>query len=101
MNPDITWEIVKDNPDKTWNWYGLSMNPNITCEILKDNPDQFLYYRGLSRNTFLYEPIVNKRHKTKDINFRYNIFKNIFEHISPFSRNIDRIIKRRLNYNII
>jgi hypothetical protein len=23
-NPKITWDIVKDNPDKPWNWYNLS-----------------------------------------------------------------------------
>ena len=26
MNPSITWENVKDNPDKPWNWTGLSRN---------------------------------------------------------------------------
>jgi hypothetical protein len=25
-NPTITWEIVRDNPDKPWDWFWLSGN---------------------------------------------------------------------------
>ena len=38
-NPNITMEIIKDNPDKPWDWLYISFNPNITWEIIKDNPD--------------------------------------------------------------
>ena len=31
-NPNITWEIVKNNPDKKWSYIHLSENPNITWE---------------------------------------------------------------------
>lgn len=24
------WEMIETNPDKPWNWYGLSRNKNIT-----------------------------------------------------------------------
>ena len=75
-NPNITWEIVKDNPDEDWNWRGLSgnqnitleivkdninkdwswnrlsYNPNITWEIVKDNPDEDWYWGWLSSNPF-------------------------------------------------
>ena len=27
--PNITWEIIKNNPDKPWVWDCLSRNPNI------------------------------------------------------------------------
>ena len=27
-NNNITWEIVRDNQDKPWNWNYLSLNPN-------------------------------------------------------------------------
>ena len=37
-NP-ITWDIIKDNPDKPWDWAEISCNPNITWDIIKDNPD--------------------------------------------------------------
>lgn len=36
----ITWDIVKDNFDKPWNYYMLSRNPNITWEIIKNNLDK-------------------------------------------------------------
>ena len=26
-NPNITWEIVKENPDKPWNYQNLLKNP--------------------------------------------------------------------------
>jgi hypothetical protein len=49
---DITWNIVKDNTDKPWNWggskhepeyymgLGISLNPNITWDFISDNPDK-------------------------------------------------------------
>ena len=27
MNPNITMDIIKANPDKPWNWEFISMNP--------------------------------------------------------------------------
>ncbi len=29
-NVNITWDIIRDNPEKPWNWYNLSSNSNIT-----------------------------------------------------------------------
>jgi hypothetical protein len=26
MNPNITWKIVQENPDKPWDWYFMSSN---------------------------------------------------------------------------
>lgn len=50
-NPNITWNIIKDNFDKPWCWKTLLGNPNITWEIAtgKDVPyqDNWLY---MSRN---------------------------------------------------
>ena len=36
INPNITFEFVKDNPDKPWNWTYLSQNPNITCDTVQN-----------------------------------------------------------------
>jgi hypothetical protein len=49
-NTDITWDIVKNNPDKPWNFRVLSMNPNITWCIVQDNPDKPWDWGELSRN---------------------------------------------------
>jgi len=32
-NQNITWQVVKNNPDKSWNFNKLSRNPNITWDI--------------------------------------------------------------------
>jgi hypothetical protein len=29
-NPNITWEIIKNNLDKPWDYSWMSQNPNIT-----------------------------------------------------------------------
>ena len=70
MNPNITWDIVRDNSDKPWNYIqlnytpnnpntysSLSENPNITWDIVKNNPNPNLgvpewNYEELSLNKF-------------------------------------------------
>lgn len=39
-NPNITWNIIKNNFDKPWNWHHLSSNPIITWDIVRQNPDK-------------------------------------------------------------
>jgi hypothetical protein len=51
-NPNITWEIIQQNPDKDWNYEWLSSNPNITWEIIQENSDT-LRFRG--RNDWSYD----------------------------------------------
>ena len=51
-NPNITWEIIKNNPDKPWVWDCLSRNPNITWEIIKNNLDKPWDWKVLSLNYF-------------------------------------------------
>ena len=46
----ITFDIVKDNLDKPWDYDALSRNPNITWNIVTENPDIPWGYRDLSRN---------------------------------------------------
>ena len=121
-NPIITWEIVQDNPDKPWDWKWLSenlnitleiiknnthipwswcylsANPNITWEIVRDNSDKSWNWGNLSRNKFLYDPIVNKKYRSNDIKWRQRYLKSVLEKISSFSKKIDKIIHKRLNY---
>jgi len=97
-NPNLTWEIVRDNPDKDWHYGYLSENPNITWEIVRDNLDKPWDWEYLSNNMFLYKKIVNFKNKTKDIKLRYSYLKNIQEKVSAFSRNIDKVILKRINY---
>jgi hypothetical protein len=97
-NPNITWEIVRDNPDKPWDYKWLSSNPNITWEIITDNPDKPWDFNYFSENWFLFKKEVNFKHKTKDIKMRYRYVSFLQEKLSPFSRNIDKVFKKRLNY---
>ncbi len=50
-NPNITWDIVQENLDKHWSWCSLSMNPNITWKNVKSNLDKPWDWYALSQNT--------------------------------------------------
>ena len=41
---------VLNNPDKPWNWTGLSLNNNITMSDVLNNPDKPWDWSCLSRN---------------------------------------------------
>ena len=43
---------VLKNPDKPWNWYGLSYNPNITIEFIEKYLDKPWNWRQLINNLF-------------------------------------------------
>ena len=49
-NPNITWEIVQNNPQIPWNHNYLSQNPNITWEIIQNNPQIRWNYGRLSEH---------------------------------------------------
>ena len=51
-HPNITWGIIQGNPDKPWNWHGISKNPNITCDIVKNNPDKQWEWDSIFMNEF-------------------------------------------------
>lgn len=46
----VTWEIVRDNPYKPWDWSVLSGNANITWENVRDNPHLPWNWFWISRN---------------------------------------------------
>ena len=50
MNPNITWDIIQNNPTIFADYFWLSENPNITWDIMKANPDEDWYYEWLSSN---------------------------------------------------
>jgi hypothetical protein len=57
-NPNITMDIVEANPDKPWDWSGLSLNLNITMDIVKTNPDKPWNWDCLSFNPNITMDIV-------------------------------------------
>jgi hypothetical protein len=46
----ITPDIVRANPDKPWDWSGISSNPSITWDIIQANPDKPWDWSGISSN---------------------------------------------------
>jgi len=60
MNPNITWEIILENPDKPWEWYWLSRHPSVTWEIVQENPDKSWNGTMLSMNPNMTWEVVQK-----------------------------------------
>ena len=52
MNPNLTLDTIKTNPDKPWDWYFISRNPNITLAFINANPDKPWHWYWISRNPF-------------------------------------------------
>ena len=50
-------KLLAHFPDKSWNWYYISLNPNITWEIIRDNPEIPWNWATISYNKFKQHPI--------------------------------------------
>jgi hypothetical protein len=70
LNPNITWNIIINNPDKPWNYAFLSKNINITWNIVKNNPNKEWDYNYLSSNPNITWNIV-KNNLDKNWNYDY------------------------------
>ena len=70
-NSNITMNDVLENPDKPWDWYGLSCNSNITMNDVLENPDKPWIWSCLSWNPNITIRLIEK-----------NIDKIDFEHLS-------------------
>ncbi len=53
INPNITFEYIKNNLTKEWDWEFISQR--VTYKEFIDNPDLPWNYSGLSKNKFDYE----------------------------------------------
>jgi len=61
INPNITFDIVENNLDKKWSWYFLSQNPSITYEDIINNPDKKWDFESMSFNKFEKDPFIQKK----------------------------------------
>jgi hypothetical protein len=79
LNPNTTWDVIKDNPDKPWDYSVLSKNTNITFDIVRDNPDKSWDYSVLSTNrNITWDVVLDNSHIAWDwVNLSSNpgIFK--------------------------
>ena len=46
----LTMEIISNNLNKSWNWYGISSNSNITMDMINNNLDKPWNWHGVSSN---------------------------------------------------
>jgi hypothetical protein len=72
-NPNITWDIVQANPSIKWNYSKLSSNPNITWDIVQANPDKEWNYYNLSYNPNITWDII-RDNPDKDWNYEYTSY---------------------------
>jgi hypothetical protein len=50
-NPNTTWDMIKNNLDRDWDWYFLSSNSSITIDIIDSNPSlPWNWFQGVSQN---------------------------------------------------
>ena len=61
-NPIVTWNIIQANPDKDWDWNGISRNSNITWDIIQANPDKNWDWYSISCNKFTLEKKLFQEH---------------------------------------
>ena len=69
-NPNITWKIVQENPDKPWNWNHLSINtfnlrkyeyiPKLNAVYKYWYPKEYEQYLKLKELKFLPLDLSNK-----------------------------------------
>lgn len=90
----ITWDIIQNNPDKSWDWHWLSLNPNITWHIVAKNPHIPWDWPFLSSNKFLEDYIALKNyHYKKNTEKQNRITTRILEKDKRLYRDILSIIK--------
>ena len=75
---NITFEIIKENPDEDWNWDYVSLNPNITMEIIESNPNIEWCWKGISSNPNITTEFIEKNIDYIDF---YRLSDNIFTRI--------------------
>jgi len=91
-NPSITWEIIQANPDISWSYYWFCENPNISWDIVKANPTKDWDYIGLSCNPmeqYVFPTCIMKRKaKERTSKFKEELVMKMF-HPSRVEKYID------------
>ena len=79
-------DIIKENPDKPWDWSGISYNPNLTMDTIKENPDKSWNWSYISYNPNITMDIIKEPVKKpwlfKIINLKANIKRTVWHEIA-------------------
>jgi hypothetical protein len=70
-NDNLTWTIIKNNPNKNWNWTKISSHMNITLDIIEQNPDDSIapgcpkwdYYEVLLNPNVTFDFVLKNHNK--------------------------------------
>ena len=65
-NVNITPDIIRENPEREWDWEYISLNPNITFDIIRENPEKKWNWSSISGNKFSKEKEDFIRQKYRD-----------------------------------
>jgi hypothetical protein len=98
QHKNITWDIIKSNPDYPWVWKDVSSNPNITWDIIRDNPEIKWDWKIISRRKNITWDIIRSNSDYpwvwKDVSLNPNITWDIIKsnpqyewYITDFSGN--------------
>lgn len=109
QNPNITIDIFESLSELYTDFYPhfIFQNPDLNLETIdifvetiygknnvSGNPVMYI----VLKNKFLYNSVVNRRGRATDIKIRQKYIKKLFEPVSVFSRNVDKVIGKRLSY---
>jgi len=102
MNPNITFDIVKQNPDfKLFNPIIISKNPNITVDIVKNNMDYSWDWWNLTCNDSITFDDIHKYSSWPwnfySLNLNRNITPNIIMNNQWFPWNISALINNKMD----
>ena len=86
MSQNLPWEIIRDNPDKSWNWYNVSCNASVTWDIIKANPDKHWNFSSLTDNKNITWDIINSN-PDHDWNW---LFLSKEVHIDTIGQHVDK-----------
>ena len=100
-HPNLTWEIVKNNRGRRWDYNILSKHPNITWEIVKNNLGEPWNYNELTINPNITWDIIQNNTNIKwnysrvceNPNITWSIIKNIPRVIPYTGKHDEEIIK--------
>jgi len=67
MNPNITLDIMRENPEKKWNYDLICVNPGITWDIIEANPQIRWDYCQVCRNPRI--TFENMRNNSTKLNY--------------------------------
>jgi len=96
-NPNLTMEMINDNPDKPWNWSNVSSNPNLTMKMINDNPDKPWNWSGISDNNFKNQHHIHQQSILQKFTLTKQIEEELIQHVLHPKRTARYI--RQYNYN--